>query len=92
MTKRNEQRLCVEFCQKVADTQSDTIKKVQKAFGDEAMGVAKIKFGFNCFKNGRESIESKHMARQSLNKQKPEIGRESSGARNGKPTHNRQGN
>ena len=34
------------------------IKRVQEAFGDEAMGVAEIKFGFNCFKNGRESIES----------------------------------
>ena len=58
MTNRNEQRWCIEFCQKVADTQSDTIKKVQEAFGDEAMGVAVIKFRFNCLKNGRESIES----------------------------------
>ena len=38
MTKRNEQRWCIEFCPEVADTQSDTIRKVQETFGDEAMG------------------------------------------------------
>ena len=56
MTNINEQRWCIECCQKVA--QSDTIRKVQEAFGDEAMSVADSNFGFNCFKNSRESIES----------------------------------
>ena len=43
MTNINEQRWCIECCQKVA--QSDTIRKVQEAFGDEAMGVADSNFG-----------------------------------------------
>ena len=58
ITERTEQRYCIKFCQKLGEMQSDTIRKVQLAFGDEAMCVTQIKFWYNRFKNGRGSIES----------------------------------
>ena len=94
MTKINELRWCIEFsCQNVADTQSDTIKKVQVTFGDEAMGVAVIKFRFNCLKNGRESIESNTRPDWPSTSRNQKLGVKIRAlVTNGKPTHNRQGN
>ena len=53
-----EQRYCIKFCQKLGDTQTETIHKIQLAFGDEAMSATQIKEWFNRFKNGRTSVES----------------------------------
>jgi hypothetical protein len=39
MTQRLEQRYCIKFCQKLGDTQVETIRKIQQAFGDEAMSI-----------------------------------------------------
>jgi hypothetical protein len=33
MTELVEQRYCIKFCQKLGDTQSETIRKIQQAFG-----------------------------------------------------------
>jgi hypothetical protein len=33
MTERIEQRYCIKFCQKLGDTRSETIPKIQQAFG-----------------------------------------------------------
>ncbi|PNF42333.1 hypothetical protein B7P43_G04927 [Cryptotermes secundus] len=38
MTERLEQRYCNMFCQKLGDTQAETIRKIQQAFGDDAIG------------------------------------------------------
>jgi hypothetical protein len=38
MTECLEQRYCIKFCQTVGDTQAETIRKIQQAFGDDAMG------------------------------------------------------
>jgi hypothetical protein len=57
MTEHVEQRYCIKFCQKLGDTQSETIRKIQQAFGD-AMGVTQIKDWYNRFKNGRTSVDS----------------------------------
>ncbi|PNF35991.1 hypothetical protein B7P43_G02294 [Cryptotermes secundus] len=52
MTERLEQRYCIKFCQKFGDTQAETIRKIQQAFGDDAMGVTQIKEWFNRFIDG----------------------------------------
>jgi hypothetical protein len=43
MTERVEQRYYIKFCQKLGDNQSETICKIQQAFGNDAMGVTQIK-------------------------------------------------
>jgi len=58
MTERVDQRYCITFCHKLGDSQSETIRKIQQVFGDDAMGVTQIKEWFNRFKNGRTSVES----------------------------------
>ncbi|KAJ4435632.1 hypothetical protein ANN_18248, partial [Periplaneta americana] len=58
MTERMEQRYCIKFCQKLGDSQSQTIRKIQQVFGEDAMGVTQIKEWFNRFKDGRTSAES----------------------------------
>ncbi|KAJ4445764.1 hypothetical protein ANN_12449 [Periplaneta americana] len=57
MTERIEQRYCIKFCQKLGDFQSQTIRKIQQVFGEDAMGVTQIKEWFNRFKDGRTSVE-----------------------------------
>jgi len=58
MTEKMEQRCCVKFCQKLDDTQTETIKKIQQVFGDVALSPTQIKEWYKRFKNGRESVES----------------------------------
>ncbi|XP_011867391.1 PREDICTED: putative uncharacterized protein FLJ37770, partial [Vollenhovia emeryi] len=58
MAERIEQRYCIKFCQKLGDSQSQTVRKIQQVFGEEEMGVTQIKEWFNRFKDGRTSAES----------------------------------
>ena len=58
MSERVEQRYCIKFCQKLGDSQVETIRKIQQAFGDDAMGATTIKEWYNRFKDGRASVES----------------------------------
>ena len=58
MTERIEQRYCIKFCQKLGDTQVETIRKIQQAFGNEALNPTQIKQCFKRFKDGRASVES----------------------------------
>jgi hypothetical protein len=58
ITERLEQRYCTKFCQKLGDSQVETIWKIHRVFGDDAMGIAQIKEGYIRFKNGRTSVES----------------------------------
>ncbi|PSN45937.1 hypothetical protein C0J52_20209 [Blattella germanica] len=58
MTERIEQRYCIKFCQKLGDSHSETIGKIQRVFGNDAMVVTHIKQWFNRLKNGRTSVES----------------------------------
>jgi hypothetical protein len=39
MMERIEQRYCIKFCQKLGNTQVETIRKIQQAFGDDAMSI-----------------------------------------------------
>jgi len=52
MTRRLEQRYCIKFCQKLGDTQVETIPKIQQAFGDDALSIIRIKEWYNRFKDG----------------------------------------
>jgi AraC-like DNA-binding protein len=47
-----EQRCCIKFCQNLGDSKVETIRKIQQAFGDDAMGATQIKSWFNRFKDG----------------------------------------
>ncbi|XP_075536154.1 protein GVQW3-like [Dermacentor variabilis] len=58
MAERLEQRYCIKFCQKVGDSQVETIRKIQTAFGDDGMSSTHIKELYNRFKEGRTSVES----------------------------------
>jgi hypothetical protein len=43
MTEQREQRYCIKFCQKLGETQVETIRKIQQAFGDDAMSNSRIR-------------------------------------------------
>ena len=58
MTERVKQRYCIKFCQKLGDTQVETIQKIQQAFGNKALRPTQIKQWFKLFKDGRASVES----------------------------------
>ena len=59
MTERLEQRYCIKFCQKLGDTQVETIRKIQQAFGDDAMNIVRIREWYNRFKDDSTSVDSK---------------------------------
>jgi len=58
MAERLEQRYCIKFCQKLGDGQVETIRKIQRVFGDDAMGIIQIKVWYSRFKDGRISMQS----------------------------------
>ena len=58
MTERVEQRVCIKFCVKLEHSSAETIRIIQKVFGDDAMSAAQIKVWHKRFKDGRESVES----------------------------------
>jgi hypothetical protein len=58
MTEHVEQWYCTMFCQKLGESKAETIKKIQQAFGEDAMGATQIKELFNCFKDGCTLVDS----------------------------------
>jgi hypothetical protein len=52
MTERMEQQYRIKFCQKLGDSKAETIRKIQQAFGDDAMHAMQIKEWFNHLKDG----------------------------------------
>ena len=58
MTEQIGQRYCIRLCQKLGDTQIETLRKIQQVFGDVALSPTQIEEWFKRFKNGRESVES----------------------------------
>jgi transposase len=58
MMERLEQWYCIKFCQKLGDSQVETIRKIQWVFSDNAMGITQIKEWYNQFKDGRMLVES----------------------------------
>ena len=58
ITERIERRYWIKFCQKLGDAQVETIRKIQQAFGNEALSPTQIKQWFKRFKDGPASVES----------------------------------
>ena len=58
MTERLEQLYFIKFCQKLGDSQVETIRKVQQVFSNNAMSITQIKEWYNRFKDGHTSVES----------------------------------
>jgi hypothetical protein len=58
VTEQLEQWYCIKFCQKLGDSQVETIQKISWVFGDDAMGITQIKEWYNRFKDGRTLVES----------------------------------
>ena len=73
MTERIEQRYCIKFCQKLGDTQVETIRKIQQAFGDEALSPTQLKQWFKCFKGGRASVKSDPRSERPSTSRKEEV-------------------
>ena len=53
-----EQRICIKFCIKLEHSSMETIRMIQKAFGDDAMSAVQIKVWHKCFKGAWESAEN----------------------------------
>jgi hypothetical protein len=51
-------RYCIKFCHKLGDGQVETIRKIHRGFGYDAMGITQNKEWYSRFKNGRTSVES----------------------------------
>ncbi|XP_076055298.1 protein GVQW3-like [Oratosquilla oratoria] len=58
MTERLEQCYCIKFCQKLGNSQVETIREIQTAFGEDARGITQIKEWYNWFKDDRTTVES----------------------------------
>ena len=58
MTEQVELQICIKFCIKLEYSSTETIRMIQKAFGDDAMSAAQIKVWYECFKDGQESVKS----------------------------------
>jgi transposase len=62
-TEYLQQRYCIKFCQKLGNTQEETICNIQQPFG---LGVTQIEKWFNRFKDGRLLVDSdQHSGRPS---------------------------
>jgi hypothetical protein len=53
-----EQWYFIKFCQKLGDSQVETIQKICSVFGNNAMGRTQIKEWYNRIKEGCTSVES----------------------------------
>lgn len=60
--KKIDQRLCIQFCQKVGETCKDIFEKLQKVCEEDCMNCMsllniQVYEWFKCFKDGCKSIE-----------------------------------
>ena len=58
--ERLQQRYCIKLCKKLGDSQGETIRKIQIAFGDYAMGITYIKEWYNRFKVSHAPVGHEH--------------------------------
>jgi histone-lysine N-methyltransferase SETMAR len=69
ITERLEQWYCTKCCQKLDDTQVETIRKIQQAFGDDTMRFTRIKEWYSRFKVGCTWVDSEqHHGRPSISR------------------------
>ena len=58
MTEWVEHQICIKFCVKLEHSSVETIRMIQKTFGDDAMSAALIQVWHKHFKDGQKSVES----------------------------------
>ena len=69
MTEKQDQRICIKFCFQLGKTSSETIRIMQKAFGNKCMRKTRIKEWYNRFKGGRTFVDSdSHSGRPPMTK------------------------
>jgi hypothetical protein len=56
MTEYLKQHYCIKFCQKLVDSQLETIRKIKMVFGDDA--ITQIKEWHNRFKDSHTLVDS----------------------------------
>nr|APL98296.1 truncated putative DD34D transposase [Bactrocera tryoni] len=57
MTENIDQRICVKFCVANEFSCADTLKMLQKAFGESALSKTRTYEWYRAFKEGRETVE-----------------------------------
>lgn len=57
MSENIEQRTCVKFCVSNEISCADTLKMLQKAFGESALSKTRVYEWYRAFKDGRETVE-----------------------------------
>ncbi|KAG5348132.1 SETMR methyltransferase, partial [Acromyrmex charruanus] len=57
MDSKLEQRTCIKFCCKNEIKCSDTLKILQKCYGDDTLSKTQVYQWYECFKSGREAVE-----------------------------------
>ena len=72
VTEWVEQQVRITFYVKLERSSVETIRMIQKAFGDDAMSAVQIKVWHKCFKDGRESVQSDPLSGRSATSRTPE--------------------
>jgi 1,4-dihydroxy-2-naphthoyl-CoA synthase len=63
MADVKEQRICIKFCFKLNKNAAEAHRMVKEAFGEQALNQAGTFEWFKHFKDGRESVEDREVAK-----------------------------
>jgi len=57
MDQRKEQRVCIKFCAYLGKSATETLKMIQKRFGDQSLSRTRVFQWHTRFKTGRTSVD-----------------------------------